>query len=37
TYYHGKKLVLINKMSTPYDAHANLIINENIGEVFAQV
>lgn len=36
-YYKGKKLVLINKDSTPYDAYANLIINEKIGEVFAQV
>lgn len=37
TNYKGKKLVLINKQSTPYDAYANLIINEKIGEVFAQV
>lgn len=36
-YYKGKKLVLINKDSTPYDGCANLIINEKIGEVFAQV
>jgi len=36
-YYRGKKLVLINKQPTPYDRHANLVINEKIGEVFAQV
>ena len=36
-YYKGKKLVLINKDSTPYDAYANLIINDKIGEVFSQV
>lgn len=36
-YYRGKKLVLINKQSTPYDSYATLVINEKIGEVFAQV
>jgi len=36
-YYRGKKLVLINRQSTPYDSYANLVINEKIGEVFAQV
>jgi len=36
-YYRGKKLVLINKQPTPYDNHASLVINEKIGEVFAQV
>ncbi len=36
-YYKGKKLVLINKDSTPYDSFANLIINDKIGEVLAQV
>lgn len=36
-YYKGKKLVLINKQPTPYDSYANLVINENIGEVFSQV
>lgn len=36
-YYRGKKLVLINKQPTPYDHYANLVINENIGEVFSQV
>jgi len=32
-YYRGDKLVLINKMSTPMDARANLVINGSIGEV----
>lgn len=36
-YYKGKKLVLINKDSTSYDSYANLIINDKIGEVFAQI
>ena len=36
-YYKGKKLVLINKDSTPYDAYANLIINNKIGGVFSQI
>ena len=36
-YYKGNKLVLINKDPTPYDAYANLIINDKIGEVFSQV
>ena len=36
-YYKGKKLVLINKQPTPYDGYANFVINEKIGEVFAQV
>lgn len=36
-YYRGNKLVLINLAPTPYDSHADLIINEKIGEVFAQI
>ncbi len=32
-YYHGNKLVLINKSSTSRDSHANLVISESIGEV----
>ncbi len=36
-YYHGKKMVLINKSSTPYDAHADLIINSPIGETFQKI
>lgn len=36
-YYKGKKLVLINRDSTPYDSYATLVINGKIGEVMAQV
>lgn len=36
-YYRGQKLVLINRGQTPQDAIANLIIRDNIGEVFSQV
>jgi len=32
-YYSGRKLVLINKSSTPYDSRANLIIHDSIGKV----
>lgn len=31
-YYHGKKLVLINKGATPMDRRADLVISEPIGE-----
>ena len=36
-YYKGKKLVLINKSSTPYDSSANLVLNMGLGEVFSKV
>ena len=36
-YYRGNKLVLINKGATGYDTRADLLISDNIGEVFAQV
>jgi NAD-dependent deacetylase len=36
-YYHGNKLVLINKSTTPYDNQANLIIHDKIGEVLDQI
>ena len=36
-YYRGNKLVLINKGATSYDANADLLISEKIGEVFSQV
>lgn len=36
-YYRGDKLVLINRDPTPYDNHANLCINANLGEVFSQI
>ncbi|MBR4435291.1 MAG: NAD-dependent protein deacylase [Clostridia bacterium] len=35
-YYRGDRLVLINKSKTPYDSHANLVINDSIGEVLRE-
>lgn len=32
-YFRGKNLVLINKSATPYDSHADLVINDAIGKV----
>lgn len=36
-YYQGQKLVLVNKSNTSYDSRADLVINENIGEVFNRI
>lgn len=36
-YYRGKKMVLINKSTTPYDHKASLIITKSIGEVFREI
>ena len=36
-YYHGNKLVLINKSVTGYAGDADLVLHEKIGEVFSQV
>lgn len=36
-YYRGKKMVLINKSTTPYDEKASLVIAKNIGEVFREI
>ena len=36
-YYEGNKLVLINKSATAKEAHADLVITESIGKVFAQI
>ncbi len=36
-YYHGNKLVLINKGSTSVDSRADLVINAPIGEVLGQI
>ena len=36
-YFHGKNLVLINKSRTQADSMADLVINENIGEVFKEL
>ena len=32
-YFRSKNLVLINKSVTPYDSHADLVINDAIGKV----
>lgn len=37
TYYRGKKLILINKSSTPYDYAANMVIHDSIGRVLSDV
>jgi NAD-dependent deacetylase len=36
-YFQGKYLVLINKQATKADAHADLVIQEPIGEVFSKI
>lgn len=35
--FNGNNLVLINRDSTPYDSIANLVINENLGNVFKEI
>ena len=35
-YFHGKKLVVINKAPTPRDSMADLLIQDSIGKVLAQ-
>ncbi|WXR61017.1 NAD-dependent protein deacylase [Peptostreptococcaceae bacterium AGR-M142] len=36
-YYNGDKLILVNKSITSYDNRANLIIKDNISEVFKKI
>lgn len=36
-YYNGNKLILVNKTPTPYDKRANLLIHDELGDVFANV
>lgn len=36
-YFKGDKLVVINKAPTPRDKHADLLIQEPIGQVFTQI
>lgn len=36
-YFRGKYLVVINMAPTPRDQHADIVINEKIGEVFSQL
>ena len=36
-YYRGNRLVLINKSATPMDSKADLLIQDSIGAVFAEI
>ena len=36
-YFRGKHLVLVNRGRTPYDDEADLVIRQNIGQVFSQI
>ena len=36
-YYRGNRLVLINRDVTPFDDEANLVIHDNLGNVFYQL
>lgn len=36
-YFRGNNLILINKEKTPYDYMANLVINDDINEVFKKI
>lgn len=36
-YYHGNRLVLINRDATPYDSAADLVLHESLGAVFSKL
>ena len=36
-YYHGNRLVLINRDATPYDSAADLVLHESLGTVFSKL
>lgn len=36
-YYNKNKMVIINKQETPYDGFADLVINEDLSEVFRKI
>lgn len=36
-YYHGDRLVLINRDATPYDSRADLVFHESLGRIFTQL
>lgn len=36
-YYHGNRLVLINRDSTPFDYRADLVLHMSLGDVFSQL
>ena len=36
-YYRGNRLVLINKSTTPYDRHADLLVQGSIGQILGAI
>ena len=36
-YYHGNRMVLINRDATPFDGNADLVINDSLGSVFSEL
>ena len=36
-YYQGNRLVLINRDETPYDASADLVFHDSLGDIFSQL
>ena len=36
-YYHGNRLVLINRDATPYDRCADLVLRESLGDIFSKL
>ena len=36
-YYQGDRLVLINRDETPYDARADLVFHESLGDIFSEL
>lgn len=36
-YYHGNRMVLINRDITPYDDRADLVFHESLGEIFSSL
>ncbi len=36
-YFRGDTIVLINRDSTPYDSHADLVFRDKVGEVLGQI
>ena len=36
-YYQGNRLVLINRDETPYDARADLVFHESLGDIFSEL
>ncbi len=36
-YFSGSKIVLLNKSSTPFDSHADIVIRDPIGQVLGEV